>query len=83
MPRAPLLALIALCLLTACATSMPPSPQPTPAAQLPSECLMACPALPALTTAEEVGAVIWTFDLIDAAGTCRRMHDTCRAAAHQ
>jgi len=82
MPRALLPALIALCLLTACATSTPLLPQPMPAQQLPSECLMACPALPALTTADEVAGVIWTFDVIDAAGACRRMHDTCRAAAN-
>ena len=82
MPRALLHALIALCLLTGCATSTPPSPQPMPVRQLPSECLMACPALPELTQADEAAAAIWTFDLIDAAGTCRRMHETCRAAAH-
>ena len=72
------LALIALCLTTSCATSTPPSPQPTARLQKPSECLTSCPALPLLTETDDVSVVIWTHELIDIAGTCRRMHETCR-----
>lgn len=72
------LALIALCLTTACATSTPPYQPQTARLQKPSECLTSCPALPMLTEADDVSVVIWTHELIDIAGTCRRMHETCR-----
>lgn len=73
-------ALIALCLTTACATSTPPYQPPTAKLQRPSECLTSCPALPLLTETDDVAVVIWTHELIDLAGTCRRMHETCRLA---
>ena len=44
----------------------------------PSECLAPCPQLPTPTDADELAVTIWTFDLIDAAAECRRMHETCR-----
>ena len=73
-------ALTALFLTTACATSTPPSLPPTARLQRPSECLTSCPALPLLTETDDVAVVIWTHELIDLAGTCRRMHETCRFA---
>jgi hypothetical protein len=79
-PFARRLAPIALSLLTACATTPPPSPQPI--TQRPSECLRACPQLPQPTDGDELAVALWTFDLIDAAAECRRLHDACRAAAH-
>jgi hypothetical protein len=80
MPCAKPLALIAACLTTACATSTPPLPQPMARLQKPSECLTSCPALPLLTETDDVAVVLWTHELIDLAGTCRRMHETCRTA---
>ncbi|MDX9717233.1 MAG: hypothetical protein RBT67_07660 [Thauera sp.] len=73
--------LIACSLLTGCATSTMPS-EPRISLQRPSECLMPCPALPLLTEPDELAVAIWTYDLIDAAAECRRMHETCRKA-HQ
>ena len=72
-------ALIACSLLTGCATSTTPSEQRIKL-QKPSECLMPCPALPLLTEPDELAVAIWTYDLIDAAAECRRMHETCRKA---
>ena len=72
-------ALIALSLLTGCATTPPPS-EPRISLMRPSECLAPCPPLPAPTDADELAVTVWTFDLIDAAAECRRMHETCRMA---
>lgn len=74
-----LLALTVLCLTSACATSTPPSPLPMPTMR-PSACAQPCPALPTLGSNDEIAAVIWTFELIDAAGQCRRLHAECRQA---
>ena len=79
MPCAKPLALIAACLTTACATSTPPSPPSTPMPR-PEACATPCPPLPALTSPDEPAAVIWTFELIDTAGQCMRLHDACRGA---
>ena len=73
------LALIALSLLTGCATTPSPS-EPRISLLRPSECLAPCPPLPAPTDADELAVTVWTFDLIDAAAECRRMHETCRMA---
>lgn len=78
MRSALLLALTALCLTTACATSTPPYQPQTARLQKPSKCLTSCPSLPLLTETDDVAVVIWTHELIDLAGTCRRMHETCR-----
>ena len=72
-------ALIALSLLTGCATT-PPALQPQISVQRPSECLSPCPQLPTPTDADELAVTVWTFDLIDAAAECRRMHETCRTS---
>lgn len=72
-------AMIACSLLTGCATSTTPS-EPRIKLQRPSECLMPCPSLPLLTEPDELAVAIWTYDLIDAAAECRRMHETCRTA---
>ena len=72
-------ALIALSLLTGCATT-PPASEPRISLQRPSECLTACPQLPTPTDADELAVALWTLDLIDAAAECRRMHETCRNA---
>ena len=72
-------ALIALSLLTGCATT-PPALQPQISLQRPSECLSPCPQLPTPTDADEIAVTLWTLDLIDAAAECRRMHETCRNA---
>ena len=72
-------ALIALSLLTGCATT-PPASEPRISLMRPSECLAPCPPLPAPTDADELAVTVWTFDLIDAAAECRRMHETCRMA---
>ena len=69
--------LIALSLMTGCATTPSPS-EPRISLTPPSECLSACPQLPTPTDADELAVTVWTFDLIDAAAECRRMHETCR-----
>ena len=71
--------LIAISLLTGCATT-PPALLPQISLQRPSECLSACPQLPTPTDADELAVTLWTHDLIEAAGLCRRMHETCRTA---
>ena len=73
------LALIALSLLTGCATT-PPASEPRISLMRPSECLSPCPQLPTPTDADELAVTIWTLDLIDAAAECRRMHETCRTS---
>ena len=73
------LALIALFLLSGCATT-PPASEPRISLMRPSECLSACPDLPAPTDPSDLAVTIWTLDLIDAAAECRRMHETCRNA---
>lgn len=73
------LALIALSLLTGCATT-PPASEPRISLLRPSECLTACPQLPSPTERDEIAVTLWTLDLIDAAAECRRMHETCRNA---
>ena len=73
------LALIALFLLSGCATTPSPS-EPRISLLRPSECLSACPQLPTPTDADELAVTLWTLDLIDAAAECRRMHETCRNA---
>ncbi len=78
MLRALCLGLIALCLLTGCATSTQLSPQPMPVVQRPTACLMPCPTLPELESDDEIAMAVWVFDVIDIAGQCRRMHDSCR-----
>ena len=79
MRSARLPALIALCLMTACATTPPPSPQRI-SLQRSSECLTACPSLPPPTAGDELAVTLWTLDLIDVAAECRRMHEVCRRA---
>ena len=79
MHSAALPALIALSLLTGCATT-PPASEPRIRLQAPSECLMPCPALPEPTDGGEIAVTLWTLDLIDAAAECRRMHETCRTS---
>ena len=72
-------ALIALSMLTGCATT-PPASEPRISLMRPSECLAPCPQLPTPTDADELAVTLWTLDLIDAAAECRRMHETCRQA---
>lgn len=72
-------ALVAICLTTAC-TTMPPPSAPRISLLRPSECLTACPALPTPDATDELSVALWTFDLIDAAAQCRRMHEACRLA---
>ena len=72
-------ALIALSLLTGCATT-PPASEPRISLMRPSECLSPCPQLPPPTDADELAVTLWTLDLIDAAAECRRMHETCRTS---
>lgn len=79
MRSSPLLALTALCLTSACATTPPPS-APRISLLRPSACLMPCPPLPLPTHRDELTVTLWTFDLIDAAAECRRMHENCRNA---
>lgn len=74
-----ILALSASFLLSGCATSthplMPQIPQIRPDA-----CMTACPALPRLDSDDEIGVTVWTLELIDVAGQCRRQHEACRSA---
>lgn len=35
---------------------------------------------PATAAGDELAVALWTHDLIEAAGICRRMHETCRTA---
>lgn len=72
-------ALIALSLLTGCATT-PTASEPRISLLRPSECLSACPQLPTPTDADDIAVTLWTLDLIDAAAECRRMHETCRTS---
>lgn len=74
-------ALAALSLLTGCATT-PPASEPRISLMRPSECLSPCPQLPTPTDADELAVTLWTFDLIDAAAECRRMHNICRNSTH-
>jgi hypothetical protein len=78
--RRVLLGLTLLCLTAACGPSTAPLLQPTVSMQRPSECLTACPLLPYLTEPDEIAYLIWTHEVIDLAGQCRRMHETCRKA---
>ena len=71
--------LIAICLLTGCATT-PTASEPRISLLRPSECLSACPDLPAPSDPTDIGVALWTLDLIDAAAECRRMHETCRTS---
>ena len=71
--------LIALSLLTGCATT-PTASEPRISLLRPSECLSPCPQLPTPTDADELAVTLWTLDLIDAAAECRRMHETCRTS---
>ena len=71
--------LIALSLLTGCATT-PPASEPRISLMRPSECMAPCPSLPSPTDSDELAVTLWTLDLIDAAAECRRMHETCRTA---
>jgi len=79
MPLAPMLALIAAGLMTGCATSPQALMLQTPA-QRPTECLTPCPMLPSLTDGDEIAVVVWTHDMIETAGQCRRMHEACRGS---
>ena len=72
-------ALIVISLLTGCTTTPSPS-EPRISLLRPSECLSACPDLPAPSDPTEIGVALWTLDLIDAAAECRRMHETCRTS---
>ncbi len=76
---APLLALAAACLTSACATTSPLL-APRISLQRPSECLTPCPPLPIPSAGDELAVTLWTLDLIDAAAECRRVHETCRNA---
>lgn len=73
------LAAIGLTLASGCSTPqyMPQTAIPT---QKPTACLVPCPRLPPLQTQQEAGAVMWVYEIIDAAGECRRLHDECRDA---
>lgn len=79
MPCAKRLAPIAACLLVACTTTTPPSMPQTPPMR-PTACAQPCPPLPSLGSNDEIAAVIWTFELIDTAGQCMRLHAACRGA---
>lgn len=79
MHSAPLPVLIAISLLTGCATT-PTASEPRINLMRPSECLTACPQLPTPTDPDEIAVTLWTLDLIDAAAECRRMHETCRTS---
>ena len=72
-------ALIAISMMTGCATTPSPS-EPRISLMRPSECLSPCPQLPTPTDADELAVALWTLDLIDAAAECRRMHETCRTS---
>lgn len=75
-----LIALTAAGLLTAACSSTPPLPLPTAIPTPPPEaCLSPCPTLPTLDHDSEAAVLIWLHDTLDAAGACRRQHDTCRA----
>ena len=71
--------LIAISLLTGCATTPSPS-EPRISLLRPSECLSACPDLPEPKDPSDIAVTLWTIDLIDAAAECRRMHETCRTS---
>ena len=80
--RTVLVALSAAGLLSGCATSgglstLPMATPPPP----PEACMTGCPELPSPPAeADEGSGVAWVFEVIDAAGACRRLHDDCRAA---
>lgn len=73
-----MLALMLLCVTTACAPSTAPLLQQTAWMQQPSECRVPCPLMPYLSAPDEVEYLIRTHELIETAGTCRRMHEACR-----
>jgi hypothetical protein len=78
--------LVALGLLIVGCTSTPQSTPPTAAAlPPPAACMSSCPTLPAPPGDEqdampERAVLVWLYDVIDAAGACRRQHDTCRVS---
>lgn len=77
-----MLALVAIGLSLAACSSTKPSGLPMAPIPLPppQACAVACPPLPTLDEAGEGAAVLWVYEVVDAAGQCRRMHDECRAA---
>lgn len=78
-----LLALVATGLMAAsgCSTTpLMPQMDSLPKTQLPTECLASCQPLPRVDSGDEIAVVIWAHNLIEVAGQCRRMHDTCRKA---
>lgn len=69
-------------LLASCTSMMPSAPPMRAIPRLPaSECLTSCPTLPLHPQgADELGSMLWLYDLIDVAGECRRLHDACRTS---
>ena len=43
----------------------------------PSECLTVCPLIAPLNSGDPNVVFIWTVELINAYGECRRMHEAC------
>ena len=60
--------------LSACCTtpSVPPIPR-----QVPEVCLKACPTVPEPADGSDRSIRLWEYEVIDASGTCRRVHSEC------
>ena len=70
--------LLAASLLIGACSSMPQSSpliSPCPVPVIPESCRSACRPLP--TLASDLNA--WAMDVLDAAGECLRLHETCRS----
>lgn len=69
--------LLLVCLTLGGCASTPPSVQPTlqlPERALPEACISRCQRLP--TLGEDLNG--WVADLVEVAGECLRLHETCR-----
>lgn len=71
------LALSALVTMSVWGCSTTPSVAPTVKHQPPTSCLTKCDPLPSPVDGSERSVRSWEFDLIEAAGQCRRLHADC------
>lgn len=70
----PSLIVVAMLSLSACCTE--PS-MPRMLRQTPEACLKACPAVPLPADGSDRNIRLWEYEVIDAFGTCRRVHSEC------
>ena len=81
-PKIFAMAAIGLMTASACSTpqSMPPRALALPKTMPDTACLTPCPPLPKYTATTEQAAIANTYQIIQTAGACARLHDACRAS---